>query len=370
MTDDVHAGARATHTLTIGTHNEFFNFRNLFIRDNFGTYRFSEPRQLRGGPRAAVRPQLLGDERSAAAGEVQGPPVRLLRRRSVARAVERHAHLRHPRRRAARSRTSRPPIRSRSPTSATRPTSCRATSSGRRASASTGTSTATAREQIRGGVGIFTGRRRTCGFRTSTATPASTSRASARRTTPATSIPFVADPHNQPTTRDRRDRGHVHERDRHDRSGLQVPVDPARQHRLRPGAAVGLRTGTVEFVWSKTVKDIKYQNLNFVPASGVTRRRRPAVLHAQGRRRCSDVILLDEHGPGLHRGTSTLRSAPAVQERLLRQRARTPTARPTSIMDGTSRPGGVELGQRLHAGRSEQRAADALELRSGPPHQR
>ena len=31
---------RGTHTFTLGTHNEFFKFRNLFIRDNFGTYRF------------------------------------------------------------------------------------------------------------------------------------------------------------------------------------------------------------------------------------------------------------------------------------------------------------------------------------------
>lgn len=29
------------HTITVGTHNEFFQFRNLFIRDNFGTYTFN-----------------------------------------------------------------------------------------------------------------------------------------------------------------------------------------------------------------------------------------------------------------------------------------------------------------------------------------
>jgi hypothetical protein len=29
------------HTLTFGTHNEFFDFRNLFIRDNFGSYVFN-----------------------------------------------------------------------------------------------------------------------------------------------------------------------------------------------------------------------------------------------------------------------------------------------------------------------------------------
>lgn len=32
---------KGKHTITIGTHNEFFEFRNLFIRDNFGTYTFN-----------------------------------------------------------------------------------------------------------------------------------------------------------------------------------------------------------------------------------------------------------------------------------------------------------------------------------------
>jgi hypothetical protein len=32
---------RGNHLFTIGTHNEFIKFRNLFIRDNFGSYRFA-----------------------------------------------------------------------------------------------------------------------------------------------------------------------------------------------------------------------------------------------------------------------------------------------------------------------------------------
>jgi hypothetical protein len=32
---------RGRHTITIGTHNEFFKFRNLFIRDQFGSYQFA-----------------------------------------------------------------------------------------------------------------------------------------------------------------------------------------------------------------------------------------------------------------------------------------------------------------------------------------
>jgi hypothetical protein len=40
ITDDF-TMTRGRHLITIGTHNEFFKFKNLFIRDNFGSYRFS-----------------------------------------------------------------------------------------------------------------------------------------------------------------------------------------------------------------------------------------------------------------------------------------------------------------------------------------
>jgi outer membrane receptor for ferrienterochelin and colicin len=40
LTDD-YTFTRGKHSITVGTHNEFFKFRNLFIRDNFGTYRFT-----------------------------------------------------------------------------------------------------------------------------------------------------------------------------------------------------------------------------------------------------------------------------------------------------------------------------------------
>jgi len=40
LTDDVTL-VRGRHTITLGTHNEFYKFRNVFIRDNFGTYSFN-----------------------------------------------------------------------------------------------------------------------------------------------------------------------------------------------------------------------------------------------------------------------------------------------------------------------------------------
>lgn len=40
VTDDL-TFFKGAHTLTVGTHNEIFSFKNLFIRDNFGTYVFN-----------------------------------------------------------------------------------------------------------------------------------------------------------------------------------------------------------------------------------------------------------------------------------------------------------------------------------------
>ena len=48
LTDDF-TMVRGNHSFTVGTHNEFFSFRNLFIRDNFGNYRFSSLDNLQAG---------------------------------------------------------------------------------------------------------------------------------------------------------------------------------------------------------------------------------------------------------------------------------------------------------------------------------
>ena len=79
----LHDAAGQAH-VHVGTHNEFFKFRNLFIRDNFGNYTFDSLDLLRAGAGAVVRLQLLADQRSAAGGQIPRAPVRLLRRRSVA----------------------------------------------------------------------------------------------------------------------------------------------------------------------------------------------------------------------------------------------------------------------------------------------
>ena len=46
---DEYTMLKGRHTITLGTHNEFFNLKNLFIRDNFGTYRFSNLENFAAG---------------------------------------------------------------------------------------------------------------------------------------------------------------------------------------------------------------------------------------------------------------------------------------------------------------------------------
>lgn len=48
VTDDF-TFRKGQHLITVGTHNEFFDFRNLFIRDNMGSYRFSSLNNLEAG---------------------------------------------------------------------------------------------------------------------------------------------------------------------------------------------------------------------------------------------------------------------------------------------------------------------------------
>ena len=48
LTDDLTI-VRGTHTIIVGTHNEFFTFRNLFIRDNNGSYVFEGLDNLEAG---------------------------------------------------------------------------------------------------------------------------------------------------------------------------------------------------------------------------------------------------------------------------------------------------------------------------------
>ena len=55
-----------SHTVTLGTHNEFFDFRNLFIQNSFGYYTFTSVENFEAGLRAGICVFLLEHRRSAA----------------------------------------------------------------------------------------------------------------------------------------------------------------------------------------------------------------------------------------------------------------------------------------------------------------
>ena len=63
---------RGSHTYTFGTHNEFFKFRNLFIQNSFGNYEFANIDQFAAGVAQSYQHSfsLTGDPRQAAAFSV------------------------------------------------------------------------------------------------------------------------------------------------------------------------------------------------------------------------------------------------------------------------------------------------------------
>jgi hypothetical protein len=54
LTDDFTL-VRGGHTITVGTHNEFYKFYNLFIQNLFGNYRFSSIANFRPASRSRTR---------------------------------------------------------------------------------------------------------------------------------------------------------------------------------------------------------------------------------------------------------------------------------------------------------------------------
>ena len=123
--------------------------------------------------------------------------------------------------------------------------------------------------------------------------------------------------------------------------------------------------GTADFVWSKTIEDIKYQNLNFVQVPGATGiGGRP--LFTRKVAALSDAILLENTSKGYTYNIAYEVRRPFTNGIFIQGSysygvAKTHHGRHVG-------PGGVQLGLRLRAGRPQRRAARPLELRSGPPH--
>ena len=64
---------KGNHTLTIGTHNEFFKFENLFIQDVYGTYFFNNIADLQRGD-ARPLPGPVRERQPTRAGRPSSTP--------------------------------------------------------------------------------------------------------------------------------------------------------------------------------------------------------------------------------------------------------------------------------------------------------
>jgi hypothetical protein len=293
--NDAYTMLRGKHTWTFGTHNEFLSLTNLFIRDNIGTYSFSSLANFEAGLAQAY------DRSFSATSDPRQP---------AAFKVRQWGFYAGDQWRVSPSVTLTYGVRIDAPTYPEKP------NANPIAVTNFGFSTdvvpnqvqfapragfnwdlsGEGTEQIRGGAGLFTGRpayvwisnqfgntgidftRIGAGFNTNNR------------------IPFVADPRNQPTTVTGATAGSF--------SNEIDVIDPDFKYPsiLRGNLGYdrelwGGFTGNFDFVFSKTIKDIAYENLNFVQAAGVTGvGGRPFFARRFGA--LSDVILLKNTSKG------------------------------------------------------------------------
>lgn len=260
--------AKGKHTITIGTHNEFLKLRNLFIRDNFGTYSFSSLANFQAGLAQSFDYSFsnTGDPAQAARFKVNqwgvyaGDQWRVLPKMTVTYGVRVDA-----------------------------PRFPDTPNANPLAVSLFGYSTdvvpndvlwsprlginydvrGDGREQIRGGAGVFTGRPSYVWISNQFSnTGIDFSRIGASFNA-NNRIPFVTDPFSQPKTVAGATAGAF-------ANEIDV-IDPNFRFPsiLRGNLAYDRELflgflGTAEFVWSKTLKDIKYQNLNYAPSATVT----------------------------------------------------------------------------------------------------
>ena len=144
------------------------------------------------------------------------------------------------------------PRRGRQRRSSTTPARCRRRRrSGRRASASTGTCSATSKTQVRGGTGVFTGKPAYVWISNQIGNTGMLTGFVADATTP-TAYPFNPNPDTyKPTTVTGAPAGQ--RRPGRHRPGLQVPADLADQHRASTSKLPWGLIGTVEFIYNRDV---------------------------------------------------------------------------------------------------------------------
>jgi hypothetical protein len=259
---------KGKHTFTIGTHNEFLDLANLFIRDNFGTYTFTSIDNFERGLAQSYNRSFsaTSDANQTAAFKVRqlgfyvGDSWRTRQNMTVTYGLRVDA-----------------------PSFPTKP-NANAVSV-----ANFGFATdivpnhveysprvgvnydlgGKGTRQVRGGVGLFNGRPSYVWLGNQYGNTGVDFTRIGAANNAANVIPFVKDPLNQPTTVTGATAGSF--------SNEIDMIDPdfkfpsvLRGNVGYDHALPGGFYGTADFVWSKTLKDIKYQNLNFVQIPGVT----------------------------------------------------------------------------------------------------
>lgn len=262
---DSYTLVRGKHTFTLGTHNEFFKFRNLFIRDNFGSYRFANLDNFEAGIAQQFDYSFSATSDSKQAAEFgvnqisayAGDQFRLRRNVTITSGV--------------RVDVARFPDTPTANPAAVDNFGYRTdiVPSGTRWSPRVGFNwdrTGNGKEQIRGGVGVFAGRPPYVWISNQYGNTGIDFRRIGASFSTTNQIPFVADANNQPTVVTGATAGSF-------TNEIDL-IDPDFKYPtiLRGNLAYDREiwfgfVGSAELVWSRNLNDIKYQNLNLVQTS-------------------------------------------------------------------------------------------------------
>jgi hypothetical protein len=249
---------RGTHAFTFGTHNEFFKFRNLFIRDNFGNYTFDNLDLFEQGLAQSYNfsfsltgdPQQSAEFRVRQFGFYAGDQWRPTSSFTVTMGVRADIP-------TFPDKPTRNPLPEETVGFRTDEVPGGVLWSPRAGFnyAIGGSST----EQIRGGVGLFSGRTPYVWLSNQYGnTGIEFRRISVPRGTGAQRIPFVTDVNAQPTSIGAAATNEIDVIDPDYKYPSLIRTNVAYDREL---GAFGL-VGTAEFLYSKNVNDIRYENLN------------------------------------------------------------------------------------------------------------
>jgi hypothetical protein len=266
--NDAYTILKGNHTFTIGTHNEFLKLSNLFIRDNFGTYRFNTIDLFEQG-----FAQQYDRSFSATSDPLQPAAFK----------VNQLGFYAGDSWRARSNVTLTYGLRVDAPRFPDKPTANPVSVANfgfatdvvpnhLEWSPRVGVNWALndrASAQIRGGIGMFTGRPAYVWISNQFGNTGVDFTRIGASNNANNRIPFIPDPLNQPTTVTGAPAGTF--------SNEIDMIDPDFKYPSILRGNVGWDQelvwgfiGSGDFVWSKTLQDIKYQNLNFVPNPGVT----------------------------------------------------------------------------------------------------